>query len=150
MTPTQSRRLRCVGAAGGPDGTAGQAALKNMLLRTQEATSMRVLLSRYADAVADEREKEKEAEKLQNAAAKRQRSREAAEEERRKRQERLAARQPQQRVRRKEPEVTNAVRPEPALDVSDDAPSIEAQLLARQTFSLHVKNADEAGVVILW
>ena len=62
------------GAAGGPDGTAGQAALKNMLLRTQEATAMRVLLSRYADAVADEREKEKEAEKLQNAAARRQRS----------------------------------------------------------------------------
>ena len=45
-----------------------------MLLRTQEATAMRVLLSRYADAVADEREKEKEAEKLQTAAARRQRS----------------------------------------------------------------------------
>ena len=105
---------------------------------------------RKANRKARARQEEREGSTIRGkkAAAKRQRSLEVAEEERRKRQERLAARQPQRR--KKEPEVTNAVRPEPALDVSDDAPSIEAQLLARQTFSLHVKNADEAGVVILW
>ena len=83
----------------------------------------------------------------QAPAAKQQKRQDAVDEERKKRQARLAHRHGGARV---EQEITNAVKPEPALDFSEDAPSIEAQLLARQTFSLHIKSADEAGVVILW
>ena len=44
----------------------------------------------------------------------------------------------------------SAVVPEPALDYGEDAPSLEAQLLARQSYSLHIKNVDEAGISLLW
>jgi len=71
---------------------------------------------------------------------------EDAESEKRQREERYTAR----KEPRAEESLRNAVQPEPELDLGEDAPSIEAQLLARHTFSLHIKTADETGVVVLW
>ena len=82
--------------------------------------------------------------KAAKAAAKRQKT------EEKERAKAAKAEQTQRYVRKKEPEATNAVRPEPPLDLSEDAPSIEAQLFARQTYSLHIKSSDEGGVHILW
>ena len=66
--------------------------------------------------------------------------------EKQKREERLQARKGQEL----EAKAINAVHPEPDLELGDEAPSIEAQLLARQRYSLHVKQVDEAGVSIIW
>jgi len=71
---------------------------------------------------------------------------EDAESEKRQREERYTAR----KEPRAEESLRNAVQPEPELDLGAEAPSIEAQLLARHTFSLHIKTADETGVVVLW
>lgn len=68
------------------------------------------------------------------------------ESEKRQREERYAAR----KEARAEESLRNAVQPEPQLDFSDEAPSIEAQLLARHSFSLHIKTVDASGVVVLW
>ena len=44
----------------------------------------------------------------------------------------------------------NAAQPEAPLDFADDAPSLEAQLLSRSTYSLHIKAVDDSGVSLIW
>jgi hypothetical protein len=77
---------------------------------------------------------------------KRQRSQAEINAAKQKREERAQARKGQHATKG----ARNAVRPEPELDFGDDAPSIEAQLLQRSKFSLHIKSADQDGVVLIW
>ena len=40
--------------------------------------------------------------------------------------------------------------PAPPLNMADDAPSIEAQIVGRGQFALHVREASEQGMVVVW
>ena len=95
-------------------------------------------------AKARKRDQMSEWDREMMAATKRQRSQKEIDEEQKGRLARLKERGGEEHA------LSSAVRPEPDLDFGDDAPSIEAQLLGRKRFSLHIRSADERGVVIVW